>query len=493
MEERLKMIYDSFADLEEDMQAAFSSKDKELIKSHFFRSHRLVFKIMDHIERKIQTREYSVLGDYFHCMNVLKKKIGSWYEDLAQLYEEENQEEWAEREWFSGITESTDSIERFIQYAHATLKVHNLYVSKDIKVNLERISAANVIDITSSLKRVRLVINSAVSEHGAVEQANYILAWVDELQKAISNREDLTLALDKVPEEVSLEKAIGELEQLIGLDEVKRKIKDITNWVSFNKLRQEQGFKTEKISLHMVFSGNPGTGKTTVARLVANILKAIGVLSKGHLVEVGRSDLVAEYVGQTAIKTMNKIKEAKGGVLFIDEAYSLVRGSASSDFGIEAIDTLVKSMEDDRNNMVVILAGYPNEMKTFIDSNPGLQSRFKNQIEFPDYSLDELMEITNLLLHQRDYIMTPSASTTFRRMVGKTTLRYPETHGNGRLVRNMIEDAIMAKASFVMEQKARNLPGGDLDLLDETIMGIVEKNRPLAGKKLAGINGMNRL
>lgn len=493
MEERLRMIYDSFDNLEKDMQAAMSSGDYELVKSQFFRSHRLVTKLLDNIYKKINNREYTVLVDYFNCLTYMKMKIGSWYERRAQLFQQENQDEWAEREWFAGIAESANNFERFIQYAHATLKLQNLYVNKDISVNVERISATNVKDIMFSLKRVRLVVNTAVSEHGLKEQASYILSWIDELEKAVSTREDLISALAIEPEIITLEKAISNIEELIGLHEVKRKIKDITNLVAFNKLRREQGFKTDEISLHMVFSGNPGTGKTTVARLVASILKAVGVLSKGHLVEVGRSDLVAEYVGQTAIKTMNKIKEAKGGVLFIDEAYSLVRGSASSDFGIEAIDTIVKSMEDERNNLVVILAGYPNEMKSFIDSNPGLQSRFKNHIDFPDYSLTELMDITHLLLRQRDYKITHGAIAIFKRMIGKATLRYPHTHGNGRLVRNMIEDAVMAKASFVMAKKAEQQSFGELDLIDETIMSLVEFNKKSTDRKLPGLDGSHRI
>jgi stage V sporulation protein K len=492
VEERLKMIYDSFDDVDMDMQAAMTSGNQELVKSQFFRAHRLVTKLMDNIQKKMHKREYHLLVEYTNCLNYMKVKIGSWYEKRAQLYQQENQDEWAEREWFAGITESDDSIDRFIQYAHSTLKLLNLYVNKDIKVNLERISVTNVKEIISALKRVRLVVNTAVSVHGLTEQTGYILSWIKELEKAVAAREDLTAALHQVEEKISLEKAVANLEELIGLQEVKKKIKDITSLVAFNKLRREQGFKTDEISLHMVFSGNPGTGKTTVARLIATILKAVGVLSKGHLVEVGRSDLVAEYVGQTAIKTMNKIKEAKGGVLFIDEAYSLVRGSASSDFGIEAIDTIVKSMEDERNNLVVILAGYPNEMKSFIDSNPGLQSRFKNHIDFPDYSLDELMDITHLLLKQREYKITDGAVTVFRRMIGKATLRYPQTHGNGRLVRNMIEDSVMAKASLVMEQKAKQLPYGELDLIDETIMSLVEFNQKSTDRNRTSIDGRHR-
>ncbi|MDP4086690.1 MAG: AAA family ATPase [Bacillota bacterium] len=489
MEERLKMVYDSFSDLAKDMQKSLYDNDKELVKSRLFRAHRMVSKLMDKIERHINKKEYSLLADYFTCLHYMKSEIGSWYEKLAQVHENENQNELAEREWFAGITEAFKNFDRYIQYVHSTLKLHDLYVNQDIKVNLERITSFNVKDVMLCLKRARLVVNTAVSENGLMEQANYILAWIEEIEKAVVEREDLTAALNKVPEKITLEQTLSELEELIGLEEVKRKIRDITNWVSFNKLRREQGFKSEEISLHLVFSGNPGTGKTTVARLIAKILKAVGVLSKGHLVEVGRADLVAEYVGQTAIKTLNKIKEAKGGVLFIDEAYSLVRGSASFDFGIEAIDTIVKSMEDERKNLVVILAGYPTEMREFIASNPGLQSRFKNHIEFPDYSLDELMEIMNLLLSERDFMMTPEASVIFRRMIGKTILRHPQTHGNGRLVRNLIEDAIMAKASYVIEQNSKKLPFGDLDLMDETIMNLIEFSQNTPKNKLTLLDG----
>ncbi|WP_053598260.1 AAA family ATPase [Bacillus sp. FJAT-18017] len=474
MEERLRMIYGSFDDISKDIKQALLENDSELVRSHLFRGHRLVAKTINYCEKNLENRAVSSALDYFRCAKFMKAEISSWYEQIAFSHSEQNLDAEAERELFAAVTESDIKFDRFIQYSHAALKLHNLFVNKDIKETILRVSTSNVKEIVECLKRVRLVLNAAASRHGMREAAGNIMLWCDELGKAIQDKEDLVAALNKEPESISLDQALRELEKLIGLDEVKQKICDITNLVAFNKLRREQGFKTDEVSLHMVFTGNPGTGKTTVARLVAVILKAVGVLSKGHLVEVGRSDLVAEYVGQTAVKTMNKIKEAKGGVLFIDEAYSLVRGSASSDFGIEAIDTLVKAMEDERKNMIVILAGYPREMDSFIESNPGLQSRFKNQIGFKDYTLDELMSITEILLKDRDYHMDAEAYTILRRMVGKIIALYPQTHGNGRLVRNMIEDAIMAKASLAMNQKASNLPIGQLDLLDGEIMLRVE-------------------
>lgn len=476
MEQRIKLIYDSFYSIEKEMKAAIEDGNIEFIRYQLLRSSRLLAKMEVLIETNVQKKEYMFLSDCFQCRGYMKRVTSKWYEHLAYLYDQQRLDEQCEREWFASITESDDEAERFLQYAHASLRVHNLYVNKEIEETIEKITKTNIKDITLCIKRVRLTINASVSVQGATEQSSYILAWLDKLEEAINGREDLKLARETESEVVSLEKAIADLERLIGLNEAKRKIREITNWVTFNELRREQGFKTEEISLHMIFSGNPGTGKTTVARLVATILKAIGVLSKGHLVEVGRSDLVAEYVGQTAVKTMNKVKEAKGGVLFIDEAYSLVRSQSGGDFGIEAIDTLVKAMEDERKNMVVILAGYPLEMKQFVQSNPGLQSRFKNQIEFDDYSITELMGITDLLLKEQEFKMTKEAKEIFQSIITDEVDKNPFTHGNGRLVRNFVEDAVMSKAAHVMLLKERGLPLGELDLLDEAILQMVKVN-----------------
>ena len=192
-----------------------------------------------------------------------------------------------------------------------------------------------------------------------------------------------------------------ELSKLIGLGSVKKEIESLSNYVKIQTLRHRQGMTTTPVSLHCVFTGNPGTGKTTVARIVAAIYKELGVLKSGHLVETDRSGLVAEYVGQTAVKTNKIIDEALDGVLFIDEAYSLLGGE--NDFGAEAIATLLKRMEDDRDRLVVILAGYSKEIKDFIESNPGLQSRFNRYIQFDDYTSDDLIEIFKLSLRKSQY------------------------------------------------------------------------------------------
>src|SRR5690625_2409384 len=195
--------------------------------------------------------------------------------------------------------------------------------------------------------------------------------------------------------------------QLIGVDNIKNEVKKLVSFVKIQQTRREQGYPTVPIQLHAVFSGNPGTGKTTVAKIYSKLLKECGLLKRGHLVVASRSDLVAGYVGQTAIKTRNKIREALGGVLFIDEAYALNRGQ--KDFGKEAIDTIVDEMTKHNENLVIILAGYQREMESFIASNPGLESRFKKYFHFNDYTADELLEMTKFYVKQYQYQLTDDA------------------------------------------------------------------------------------
>ena len=235
------------------------------------------------------------------------------------------------------------------------------------------------------------------------------------------------------------------LQALIGLEPVKEQIFRLKSFIEVQRQRQERGMKTSPLSYHCVFTGNPGTGKTTVARIVAEIYKQLGVLKKGHLVETDRSGLVAEYVGQTAVKTNKIIDQALDGVLFIDEAYSLVDGG-KEDFGKEAISTLLKRMEDDRDRLVVILAGYTQDMKRFIESNPGLQSRFNRYVEFPDYSEDELMAIFKSLVEDNEYECTPEALDRGRQVIAAAVAGRDRHFGNGRYVRNLFERMIERQA-----------------------------------------------
>lgn len=238
----------------------------------------------------------------------------------------------------------------------------------------------------------------------------------------------------------------SELDSLIGLASVKKEVQTLTNFIKIQQKRAEQGLKSSSVSYHCVFTGNPGTGKTTVARIVADIYKELGVLKKGHLVETDRAGLVAEYVGQTAVKTNKIIDSALDGVLFIDEAYSLV-GGGESDYGKEAVATLLKRMEDDRERLVVILAGYTKDMKQFIDSNPGLQSRFNRYIEFPDYTPDELYQIFALSLKKYDYHVTDDAKVALQHFFEEAVAHKDANFGNGRFVRNIFEKVLEHQAN----------------------------------------------
>ena len=238
---------------------------------------------------------------------------------------------------------------------------------------------------------------------------------------------------------------LAELKSLIGLERVKQDVDSLRNLIKIQAMRKQQGLPNTSVSYHCVFSGNPGTGKTTVARIVAGIYKELGILKKGHLVEVDRSKLVGEYVGQTAPKTNKVIDEALDGVLFIDEAYSLV--GEGSDYGAEAIATLLKRMEDDRDRLVVILAGYTNEIKEFIDSNPGLQSRFNRYIHFEDYSADELLEIFMRNIKKSGYNIKGDAYVQLQINIHQATAKRDKKFGNARYIRNLFEKIVQKQAN----------------------------------------------
>ena len=260
----------------------------------------------------------------------------------------------------------------------------------------------------------------------------------------------------------------AEMDKIVGLKEIKDYILSLEKNYKVQEMRKAQGLPVSNVSMHMIFTGNPGTGKTTIARLVSKYLKAIGVLSGGQLVEVSRGDLVGKYVGHTAPLTMQVIKSAIGGVLFIDEAYSLYRGKDDS-FGLEAIDTLVKGMEDNRDDLIVILAGYTKEMATFLTANSGLQSRFPNIIEFPDYSGEELTEIAQINATSRGYRLSEDAKAALLDYFCVVQAMDDRSSGNGRLARNVIESAILAQSRRVLDQ-----PDAALDLLEKCDFDLFE-------------------
>ena len=279
---------------------------------------------------------------------------------------------------------------------------------------------------------------------------------VDSQELSIIPMEDEAETIEIAPKRQKVatkkkENPIDELNALIGLSSVKTDISDLTNLVKIQKMRESRGMKTSDFSYHCIFTGNPGTGKTTVARIVAEIYKQLGVLKKGHLIETDRSGLVGEYVGQTAPKTNAIIDKALDGVLFIDEAYSLVQGG-QNDYGKEAIATLLKRMEDDRDRLVVILAGYTKEMSEFINSNSGLQSRFNRYIYFPDYSSDELLDIFRFITKKNDCVASDEAITKIKEYIEEIVAHKDQNFGNARFVRNLFERIITQQANRLTQE-----------------------------------------
>ncbi len=256
-----------------------------------------------------------------------------------------------------------------------------------------------------------------------------------------------------------IEAVKAEMDNIVGLEKVKEYVFSLEEYYRTQKKRREAGLKASEVSKHMIFTGNPGTGKTTIARIISRYLKAIGVLTGGQLVEVSRADLVGRYVGHTAPLVNQVLQSALGGVLFIDEAYSLYRGNDDS-FGLEAIDTLVKGIEDNRDNLIVILAGYSKEMQEFLESNSGLKSRFPNYIDFPDYTGEELLAITKIQVKSKGYVLDEGTDQVLLAYYNAVQALRADTAGNGRLVRNKVEEAILNQSRRLVAE-----PDADLSLL----------------------------
>ena len=247
---------------------------------------------------------------------------------------------------------------------------------------------------------------------------------------------------EEIPPKEKIEDLLAELDSYVGMDAIKAEVRSLINMVQVYKLRREHDLPTTDMSLHMVFSGNPGTGKTTVARIMARIYHSLDILSKGQLVEVDRSGLVAGYVGQTALKTQKVIEKAMGGVLFIDEAYAL-NGKSENDFGQEAIDTILKAMEDHRDDLVVIVAGYTELMDRFIHSNPGLESRFNRFLEFEDYTTEQMVAIFKMQCKKGCYVLAQGTEELVRDFIAEESA--DDSFGNARGVRNLFEHILVAQ------------------------------------------------
>lgn len=318
-------------------------------------------------------------------------------------------------------------------------KLATVIVEEHSKVNtislLKKISeAVDNPDYQLEVKRTAQLVNSSLIEF-------YGYSAIQNICQSTADAADDTRTLQDLLEE---------LNALVGLEKVKNKVQDLIVYQKIQKMRREQNLHSAKNTLHLAFTGNPGTGKTTVARIVGRIYKQIGLLSKGHFVEVSRTDLIAGYQGQTALKVKKVIEQAKGGVLFIDEAYSITENDHSDSYGRECLTELTKALEDYRDDLVVIVAGYTEPMNNFFESNPGLKSRFNTFIEFDDYTSDELDEILVSMCKKNDYILTDEAREKIHSYFEQQTLSRDKNFSNGRLVRNLYDDLVMNHARRVI-------------------------------------------
>ena len=341
--------------------------------------------------------------------------------------------------------DGTDSAQQFV-----TGVSQLLYSAADVDGSM---SGATLNFITSYLGGLRtFLLTRAAGRHAGAAQEK-----AHHMDMPGSKRKDAAPDAAKKPEvkqpekkeepQQTVEELLAELDSLIGLDGVKREVHSLINLIKVRKMREQHGLKVMDMSFHMVFTGNPGTGKTTVARLVAKIYKQLGFLSQGQLIETDRSGQVAGYVGQTAGKVTEVVKSALGGILFIDEAYALARKGMDNDFGREAIDTLVKLMEDNRDDLVVIVAGYTDEMHDFLTSNPGLISRFNKYIDFPDYTDDELMAILAMNAKKQGYVIAEDANAEVRKMLEAMSVSDRLDFGNARGMRNTLEKLVQQQAN----------------------------------------------
>jgi Cdc6-like AAA superfamily ATPase len=350
-------------------------------------------------------------------------------------------------------------------FNHSTKVINEAFA--DLTKGVNRLVTANdELDFGSMAKELEDIADEIetrahLAERGAGEEKEPSLreSWDSPIVEKAADTSGIDYINDR-----NLESALNDLHSLIGLAEVKRDVAGLVSLIKIQQLRREQGLKASPISQHLVFTGNPGTGKTTVARLLAEIYKHLGVISEGHLVETDRSGLVGGYVGQTALKVREIAMSALGGVLFIDEAYAL-KVEGGQDYGQEAIDTLLKFMEDHRDNLVVVAAGYPEPMRRFLDSNPGLRSRFNKYLFFADYSPAELRQILLKMSHDHGYTLTNPAVDAAGAIVRRHFDARDTTFGNARLIRNIIERAITAHATRV---SALSTPSREhLELLTE--------------------------
>jgi len=384
------------------------------------------FELMVQAKNKDEVRQYlKHFGQLQKELKQLKKDINSTRKQINRDYEERKIKIYTEAASY-GSSRSVTTLR--------TLQIQPLLKERNLEIQ--------------SYDEIIKLIDSAILslDKGKLEIQNQSMGLEIENSSAKKKKTKPSKSADDSTEKLNVEDVLQDLNALIGLDNVKAEIQELTDFLKIQQVRKSRNLPTPSLSLHVVFYGNPGTGKTTVARLLAKIYKAMGVLSKGQLIETDRSGLVAGYVGQTAIKVTEMIEQSLGGILFIDEAYSLTDND-KGDYGSEAIDTLIKAMEDHRDDLAVVIAGYTGKMERFLSSNPGLKSRFNRFWNFKDYIPQELFKIFLSLCSTGHYKLSNLAMRKLAVLLQKLYEQKDETFGNGRLVRNIYEEAISNQAS----------------------------------------------
>jgi hypothetical protein len=358
--------------------------------------------------------------------------------------------------------DANDTQRRANEYYTLALSVAHATAALDLMPSLDEIAA---------IDGFRSMLLTEMDEHGVPRPGQPSAPTPATQAGARAGAETLPEPAIELPPERPIEELLAELDALIGLDHVKEEVRRLTSLLRIQEMRAERGLPTIETSKHLVFSGNPGTGKTTVARLLSQIFRSLGVVTEGHLVETDRSGLVAGFVGQTATQTRKVLDSAIGGTLLIDEAYALARGG-ENDFGLEAVDTIVKFMEDHRDDLSVVAAGYPSEMQELIDSNPGLKSRFTRTIHFPDYDTQELIGIFGLIAGSKEYHLDETGVSQLTTVIDAEPRG--RGFGNGRFVRNLFEAAVGHHALRLADLDDADITDDDLTTLTGDDIGPVD-------------------
>ncbi|MCH2154953.1 MAG: AAA family ATPase [Opitutales bacterium] len=420
----------------------FSQQRRELLRKQHFSSFEIDFEIayLIYIAAHFDG-DFSATERHWRDTVARSLNWSGMYQDLLQT-RIDSQPSFS-LDHFTLAKQSSELAEALLRFAIVTSRVDGRINSEESML-LNTVMSTFPVPATTQLTQLIAEVDAIVVGDSLPPRESLSDQAVEPTSSASSAAIGATATTAKSSE--SAEAVLEELEALVGLEGVKAEIRKLTSFLKIQEQRARHDLSQAPLSLHMVFTGNPGTGKTTVARLVARIFKALGILKKGHLVEVDRTGLVGQYVGHTEQKTGEVIQSALDGILFIDEAYALQKEGAANDFGADAIDALVKALEDHRERLVVIVAGYQNEMETFIHANPGLRSRFNAYIIFEDYDVEELVQIFQLICQANHYELSDTGLEKLKVVFTGRIAHKGQDFGNGRTCRNLFEQAIRSQA-----------------------------------------------